>query len=257
MRKKLQQHIFHYRTKLGFPLWEKANKLRGKPRILLYTDSRGINIPGQFDYVHYSEKLAREYSVETHLVPHRRTTLVDFLGEYQENKEWQTNFDCIILHLGIVDFSPRSAEALRRKIYPEKKRHFDRLFGEKLYRDFLKTDLKVEYEGKLTNNLYSLEMAEKYVLPELQTIPNLLFIGGNGVVPDWRGNYFRDRPQNLDIIEKYFDFFCDNLPSTLNYTHWTPEEIKKYTFDIVHLNAAGSDLILEDIEEELIKSFGV
>lgn len=251
MVKKWQKHIFHYRIKWGLPLFEKLNKWRSKKRILLYTDSRGTNIPKHFYYTHYSEKLARKYSIETHLVPHKWTTLIDFLDAYKHNPVWQNDFDLIILHLGIVDFAPRQKSTLNERIYPDKKEKIDRLFGENRYKEHLKKDLGVEYEGELTTNLFSLEMAERYVLPELKNIPNLLWIGGNGFIPNWRGNYWRDRPANIAAIEEYFKLFEKQLPFTINFLDWSEKEIKENTYDIVHLNEKGSNLLLEVLKRKL------
>lgn len=248
LKHSIQSHIFHYRNKWWLPLLGKINAGRGLKRILLYTDSRGKNIPGHFYYKHYHEILSAVYSVESHLMPHKWTTIPDFLFEYMHNKSWQNDFDLIILHVGIVDFSPRPSDSLRNTIYPSKKHKFDSLFGEEVYSEFLQQDFDTTYEGKPTLNMYSPEMATKFLLPELKKIPNLLWIGGNDFVPNWRGNYWRDRPDNMGIIKEYFKLFDQELPLSLNFLHWTHSEIKEYTYDIVHLNKKGSDLLWNDLK---------
>lgn len=255
MLKKLQQHIFHYRIKYGLPLLRKINRLRGKKRILLYTDSRGKNIGQQFHYIHYSEKLSRKYSVEAVLVPHKWTTIIDFISEYKASAHYQNDFDLIILHTGIVDFAPRPISSLRETIYPQKKEKFDNLFGEARIKEHLSQDLGVEYYGEMTGNMYSKEMAKDVIIPELLKIPNLLWISGNQSKSTWVGNYWKERPKNMYVLDEYVHLFEERLPQVLSFMDWTEEEIKKNTFDVIHPNKKGSNLIYNKLEKKLKEIF--
>lgn len=221
-----------------------------KPRILLYADSRGINIPDHYDYKHYSTRLIAQHNVYAHLCPEKWTTILDFLQfwGYSSGKK----YDYVVLHAGVVDASPRQQKTMLGTIYPEKKRIFDEVFSCSLIQQYLHTDLNCEYEEDKTINMYSLDMAEKYVIPRLLEIPNLIWIGINKVDMLWRGNYWKDRPQNIRIIEDYSRLFARSLPSTIDLLNlWRLEEIRDYTFDNIHPNKQGSDFIYQ----ELIKQF--
>lgn len=251
MLKKLQQHIFHYRIKHGIPLLRAINRLRGKKRILLYTDSRGINIPEHFYYAHYPLRLAQKYAVEAHLVPHKSTTTADFLNAYENNKSWQNDFDFIILHTGIVGFSPRPVKQIHDRIYPNKKEYLHRFFGKAAVKKHYSEDTGVDYYGDKTQSIFSFDMAKNEIIPRLKKIPNLLFVGGTQIVPNWRGNYWRDRPTNLNMSEDFFRYFEKKLPNSIDLMGWTHEEIKANTYDGIHPNQRGSDILFELIDQKI------
>ena len=57
---------------------------RHRPTALLYTDSRGINIPNKFFYPYYSDKLSKYINVKKFICPHKWTTTLDFLYMYKK-----------------------------------------------------------------------------------------------------------------------------------------------------------------------------
>ena len=245
------QHFYHYRIKYGIPLLRKINQLRDKKRILLYTDSRGTNIPGHLNFAYYPLRLANKYALEAHLVPHKSTTIVDFLNEYEKNESWRNDFDVIVLHAGIVDFSPRPLKQIHERIYPNKKEYLHRFFGKSVVKKHYSEDTGIDYYGDKTQSIYSLKMAEDAIIPRLKKIPNLLFVGGTKIVPKWRGNYWRDRPENLNMSEDFFRSFEKELSHSIDFMHWTDEQIKAYTYDGIHPNQIGSDIIFEEIIEKI------
>ena len=252
--------IKHRYKKYSTPYWfyflQKKNDWFKKKKILLYTDSRGKQIRGTEEFEYYSQKLAKRYSVEVHLCPEKWTTTLDFFELLK--KKNVDDYDLIILHTGIVEFSPRPKKSFVEIIYPSKKEMFDETFGEANMAVHLDKDLNTLYENGETTNMYSLQMAKDFILPQLKAIPNLIWIGGNKIVPNWRGNYWRDRPANLNISEDYNNLFAEELPLVVNMMDWTLEEVKKYTFDIIHPNQKGSDIIfsrlIQKIEEQQNKN---
>lgn len=208
----------------------------------MYTDSRGDNIPGHVDYQHYGVKLKEKYDVDMYLCPEKWTTTLDFLKLYYSlDKKQRDSYDYVVLHTGIVDFSPRHQTIAIEKIYSDKKDIFDEVFTEREVVKHLKSDFGLEYEGDKTINLYSIKMAEKYLIPRLQGIDNLVWISCNKIVKGWNGNYWKERPVNIDITEKYSNLFLKKLKNTIDLMSWSNDEVKKYTFDNMHPNKEGSD----------------
>lgn len=222
-------------------------KKNRKPNILVYADSRGDNLPGKNYYDHYAAKLSKHFNVTKMIALHKWTTTMDFLFEYNNNLGKQP-YDYVVLHTGIVDYSPRHQHKLVNEIYPNKKTCFDYVFpNQPELLEHLNKRLKTKYEGDNTGNMYSLTMAEKYIIPALKKIPNLIWIGSNKVLQNWRGNYWKDRPKNMNITVKYSQVFVDNLENTINLLEWSATDIQKYTYDNIHPNRSGSNYIYEKI----------
>ncbi len=233
------------------------NKVQGffvpdsAPRILLYTDSRGNHIPGHTNYPHYGDRLSRKYQVDAYLCPQKWTTILDFLKLYQSLKSTSC-YDAIILHVGVVDASPRPQKIMVNTIYPDKKSIFDEVFGEQKILSYINSDLQCDYEGDKTINMYSIQMAKESIITRLLEIPNLIWIGANMIDTSWRGNYWKDRPANIQLIEEYSRIFTDILPMTINLLDlWSLEDVRIYTFDNIHPNKKGSDFIYRKLEELL------
>lgn len=214
-------------------------------KILLYTDSRGNNVRGEDHYAHYPAELSRMHDVEAHLCPHKWTTIPDFLDLWERRRG--EGFDAVILHAGVVDAAPRPQRSALGELYPLKKPLLDRLFGESAMYSHLRSPLGTTYEGDETVNLYSWDMADRAILPRLAAIPNLIYIGGNRLIPGWRGTYWRDRPENVRLLEPYLERFAARLPRSLCFMHWSEDEVKRRTFDAVHLSAEGSRLLLDGL----------
>jgi len=236
-------------TEIKKPVQNNFNINQNRKRILLYTDSRGNYIKGHCNYKHYGKRLAEHFDVDMYLCPEKWTTTLDFLELCKRIR--LEDYDAIVLHTAIVDASPRHQKIALEKIYPPKKAIFDEVFGEQRIWQHLNTDLGCEYEGDKTINLYSLDMAKEYLLPALKKIPNLIWIGGNRIVPGWRGNYWKERPANISFIEMYFNLFASELEHVVDLMGWSYDEIKRYTFDNMHPNKEGSDYIYEQLLQKI------
>jgi len=230
-------------------LMTNVSGMKNRRRILLYTDSRGKNIRGHCDYKHYGARLAEQFDVDMYLCPEKWTTTLDFLTLCQHIR--LEDYDAVILHTGIVDASPRHQRVAIEQIYSTKKAHFDELFGERRIQEYLNTDLGCEYEGDKTINLYSLDMAKHCLLPLLKRIPRLIWIGGNRIVPGWRGNYWKERPANISLVEQYFTLFASKLDHVVNLMAWNYDEVRQHTFDNMHPNKTGSDYIYERLLQQI------
>lgn len=218
-------------------------------KLLLYTDSRGNNIRGCDDYAHYPAELSRMHQVEAHLCPHRYTTTLDFLQLWQRRRD--EGFDAVILHTGIVDAAPRPRASALADIYLPNQRIFDDVFGPDEVAAHIDQGLGADYEGEPTANLYSLDMARRCLLPRLRAVPNLIWIGGNRFPVGWRGNYWRDRPTNVNLLVDYFALFADHLPRVVGLADWSDDDVKRYTYDAVHPNQSGSAIILDRLRPHL------
>jgi hypothetical protein len=218
-------------------------------RILLYTDSRGEYIPDFYDYKNYSTRLSEYYYVDAYLCPEKWTTTLDFI-ELCKHVPLH-DYDAIILHTGIVDVSPRHQTVAKQNIYEQKMEIFDEVFGHQQIQAYLNSDLGCSYEGDKTINMYSIEMARQHLIPRLKSIPNLIWIGINRIVPAWRGNYWKDRPANMHIVEDYARLFATELDRTIDLMIWDYDQIKNNTFDNIHLNKFGNDYVFEHLVIEI------
>jgi hypothetical protein len=160
-------------------------------------------------------------------------------------------YDLIILHAGIVDFSPRPKSSLQL-IYVTKDAILTKFIPSlELERNLQETDYG-SYEGEETASLYSLESAENYILPQLQAIPNLLWIGSNRVLANWQGSYYKQRPKSMSIIDRYCQLFSQGLKDSIDLQIWTDEDIKSFTVDNIHLSQLGFDYLKTEIMKRVL-----
>lgn len=248
-----------------------------KRKILIYTDSRGQHIPyGADPFDLYAMRLSKRADIEADVVlcPMKWTTTVDFLDFIKERKPSQ--YDAVILHTGIVDWSPRpqasawndlydnqnpahlgnvllNTREFSKKVINNKKASFDAIFGEEEMLWHLQSDFGVEYEGQPTINMYGQGMAEKSLLPRLAEIDNLIFINSNRFVPGWEGDYTRGRPANIALTERYSELFRDVLGpnKVIDLLQWDEADIKCFTCDNIHLTREGSDHVYDMICDRL------
>ena len=246
-------------------------------RLLIYTDSRGQHTPkGAPPHDMFATRLAAlsDVAAEVYLCPMKWTTTIDFIDLFKNRRAEE--FDYIILYTGIVDWSPRpwqsaisdlyananpanlqnaglNTREYARKVVNFKKPVFDEVFTEAAMRDHLEGNLGVSYEGQPTNNMYSLDMAERALLPRLSAIPNLIFVNSNRFIPGWEGDYARGRPRNIRITEQYSELFRDALSPdrVIDLLEWRESEIKERTCDNLHLTKAGSDWIYDRLRERM------
>ena len=223
----------------------------GKQKILIYTDSRGYDITGVMNhrnpFTSYMRDLLDQYDVDCQIVPAFSTTLIDFLAYYRRTHQ---SFDLVVLHCGIVDFSrrPRSwVEALYREKDEEV---IGELWDEETIAAHLAADTGYSYEGEPTRSFYSLAMAD-VIIEALRQIPQLVWIGCHGIVPGWRGNYWKERPDDLPVIVDYSRRFSAQLPGLLPIEDWAHAEIQTNSYDNIHLNPVGLALIRSLLNDEV------
>ncbi len=117
----------------------------------------------------------------------------------------------------------------------------------KLFNEHLKKEISSEvYNGESLSNLYDREFLKRKIIPLLQNIPNLIYIGCNPIISDWRGNYWQDRPKDIsNILMEYNDLMLHELKGKefVDIKNWNESDIKKYTVDNIHLNRLGYDVI--------------
>lgn len=226
--------------------------LRSRPRLLVYTDSRGFEVLRWYcrknPLYSYVAWLAERYAVTYAVCPHQHTTLLDFLNDCGNVLN---RYDAVVLHTGIVDYSPRtqsSARALRVKKSPLVVKQF----GADALRDFENRHYSDIYDGQLTASLFTLDFFNNWIIRELQAMSSpLIWVGVNRVVAGWRGNYFRDRPANMNVILDYQQLAEERLPGRCLSLDWTDDLVMRYTVDNVHLSASGFNLVYQRITERL------
>jgi hypothetical protein len=229
-------------TRSVFDSYDSVLRVRNhrRPRVLIYADSRGRNITGPHkthylgSYIH---SLQRSFHVTYELTPHSHTTMVDFLN-FADNVDL-TSFDQVILHCGIVDFSPRPLSNIERvKAAKRGSRRFDELFAANA--SYYANPWETLYKGEPTISLYSPEYLSDEVIPALRTIPNLTWISSNHFVAGWEGNYTQGRPANIEQIVQGLDSqMRAAMPNLVDLSHWTPDKIRKRTVDNIHLSREG------------------
>jgi GT2 family glycosyltransferase len=226
-----------------------------KIKILMYTDSRGDNISADKNYDHFGVRLSEIYDVDMHLCTEKWTTTLDFLKLTKSVD--MSKYDCVILYTGIVEWSPRLQESALNDLYrgrkgiAGKRDMFDMVFGKNDAESYLKTCLADNYEGKPSNNMYSTRMLRDSLLPALNKIDNLIWISGNKINTEWRGNYWKDRPVNMPITELYSNILSSKLDYVIDNMEWSYDDVQKYTFDNIHPNKLGSDIIYNKIIDKI------
>lgn len=227
-------------------------KNRGRRRLLIYTDSRGRNVVGRTNthyegsYVH---DLQRSQWVLQSTSPYSHTTIVDFLNDVESLDP--ASFDAVVLHCGVVDFSPRPLSNIAKvKAGKRGRPEFEEMF--RINAEYHANPWPVQYEGEPTINLYSPEYLRSRLLPRLQAIPNLVWISSNRFVPSWEGNYTRGRPSNIDEVVSRFDaVMLSELPRTVDLRQWSLADVRRYTIDNVHFNRAGFVRVRELLSEAI------
>ena len=245
-------------------------------KILIFTDSRGQHIPAGYNHQIFANRFQEEVKdieVELLLCPMKWTTTLDFL-DYASNNDL-SKYDYVVLHTGIVEWSPRpqlsavndlynnkQVENLRnlslntrdysKKIVNNKKKIFDHYFAEKNIKKYLSIPFETIYEGEATINMYSTEMAN-IIGRELQSFSNLIFINANRIVPNWEGDFKRGRPKNISIVHEYNDIVSSFIPKErlIDLREWTYNDIKNYTCDNMHLTDKGSAWIFDRLVKQL------
>lgn len=216
-----------------------------KKKVLIFTDSRGFEITKLMNrknprssYIRY---YMENYNTTVRLCQYKHTTIIDFIFEYRGKYE---NYDLIVLHCGVVDFSPRPMSN-GNYVHSSKRKKCMKMFGEEPQFDIYNSI----YEGEKTRCLYNKDYLIRNIASELKSIPNLLWISSNPIIGNWTGNYKRPRPSNMNIIQEFDRYLLSELPFTISLLDWTDEEIKKYTVDNIHFNVLGFGVLLDNIKK--------
>jgi hypothetical protein len=210
---------------------------------------------------------------------------VDLIRDLIQNKIVSAkDYDVVILQ-STEDWAshPRTTQE-QRYSEPHVKSTYDFVFGDKL-QEYLKCENPVPHHSFANRHklhpMYSLEMLETQLIPMLQTIPNLLWIGSNKWAANWKGRIverltpeghkelcrIRDHckipernwldPNNHtpmfwgDVALPYAESFERHLSHTIGYLDWSDSEIKARTFDQIHYTDEGYDYVYSKIKQKL------
>lgn len=232
------------------------NKNKNKKRVLVFTDSRGYEVTKPKNrknaYSSYVKKIIKQYNTDFYICPEHSTTLIDFLYQYKINIQSGLTYDYVIAHIGIVDFSPRPLSMLDSMMQTKlhKLKYLNLPIAE--MKKYQTEPFPVEYYGQKTKNFYSENFFIERILSELKKIDKLILIGCNEVDLSWRGNYWRERPENINIVLDYNKHFY-NLDRFLDLSHLSLAQVHNFTVDNVHLNSSGFNYIYKLIENEIQK----
>jgi hypothetical protein len=222
-------------------------KNRGRPRLLVYTDSRGENLVsrlGKTGYGTYVNRLRAKYQLTYALCPESHTTILDFLNFIDQQRA--EDYDAIVMHCGIVDFSPRPLSGIAKlKQSKTGVPRFREMFSKNA--GYYGQPFDCKYYGEPTINIYSTDFLENEVLPELMALPRFIWINANHFVPGWDGNYTRGRPSNIDQVVSKFDAVMQQHLSRIIDVKaaWTPAQVQMLTIDNVHFTKAGFDHLFD------------
>lgn len=241
----------YYRLKYNF-------KGIGKDRIFIYTDSRGFLVNcllcNKTPKSSYIDMLSNGYKIDYQLCPKKHTTILDFL-DFVEKKDL-SKYKYIILHLGIVDFSPRPLTQFDM-VYNKKNNIVKRLFHDiEMKPEFY----DIEYENEKTFSLYDTDFLQKIILPRLVEISKttkIIWIGLNKVDVNWNGNYSKNRPSSINMILTYQKLIVDFLQNSAHAIEYLDIDeiqsfmLKVHTVDNMHLSRDGFILFYRNIASKL------
>lgn len=245
-------------------------------RILIFTDGRGLGVPAGGDRSPgFAQKLASSGDVDVRLVlsPVLGTTIPDLLT-WLEFQEQATAFSAVVLLAGLNDWVERPAALAYSEFYDaagsasrrmgrnggfppeldylaERRRMFDQLFGQKQMMAHLGAGDAADPQR--VTNLYSLEMAQRSLLPRLAEIPNLLFINSNRPLADERVELGSGAQTPDHIVEAYSRTFAEALGAdrVIDLLSWNRRAVRALTVDGVHFNEAGHDWLCSALHERL------
>lgn len=230
-----------------------------KKRILVYTDSRGFLMNcflcNKTPKNSYIDMLSRHFKIDYQLCTKKHTTILDFL-QYINNKDLDI-YSHILLHLGIVDFSPRPLSQFDM-VYNTKNNISKNIFPNIEMKANYYEDI---YDNEKTFSLYDFDFLTKSILPKLNEISNntkIIWLGINKVDLKWNGNYTKKRPLNINNILLYQERILEYLKNNANNIKYIEIdnieefELKKSTIDNMHLTKYGFNLFYHVLIKELI-----
>lgn len=225
-----------------------------KRKIYVFTDSRGYNVLrkiGKDPFQSYIGRLIKSNKTEYFICPEKHTTILDFLVNIK--KIDIKNYDVIIMHCGIVDFSPRPLSNLNFVLNSKSSNEY-MMIARNQYGYYYENLSEVQYQGEKTQTLYAPEFLKEVLIPELKKIGNLIWINSNHFVPGWEGNFKKGRPRSIEQTVSYFDsIMCKNLRNIVNLKKWTYDEVKEFTIDNIHFTSKGFARVYEYLDNLIEK----
>tara|TARA_R110001592_G_scaffold56881_4_gene173090 strand:- start:6185 stop:6958 length:774 start_codon:yes stop_codon:yes gene_type:complete len=227
---------------------------RGRKKLFIYTDSRGYDVNDWRSKKNprssYIMKLLQRQNVTAKICEYKHTTLLDFIDDIRSVN--CSSYDCLVLHVGVVDFSPRPlVSALKlRELKLEK---VARCFGDNAVQEFSLAKHAEMYRGEETASLYSTDFLEKYIIPFINNLNvKVIWLPVNEVLSSWSGNYAGVRPVNMNVILQYQQVIDSNaygcvVPRIIN----REQDVKCLTVDNIHFSKAGMSEIFRIISDEL------
>ncbi len=228
-------------------------KNRARPRLLVYTDSRGMNVSTanmarvKHHYGSHVDWLQRRYLVDHVVCPYSHTTIVDFLNHLDTVD--RAKYDAIVMECGIVEFSPRPPSNIA-KVKQAKAGfpRFDEVFRANAEHHAHPTG--VPYLGEATTTLFSPEFTRR-LAEELAGISNLVWVTSNRFVPGWDGNW-KARPADIDVtVEALDEIVAGALDHVIDLREWTLPEVQRYTVDNVHFTKAGFGNLARRVDDSI------
>lgn len=226
----------------------------GKPKVLIYSDSRGFDVlskSGKNPFNSYIKFFMKDYRIDYFICPEKHTTIPDFLLKYKELDN--RNYDYVIMHCGVVDFSPRPITNLEWVLDSKSQNKYFQISLQE-YDDYYKKPSTILYNKEETINLYSIDFLKKIIIPDLLKIKNLIWVNSNRFVKGWDGNYTKGRPSNINQFVSDFDkIMKKNLQHTVNLRTWDDDKIMKFTIDNIHFNKIGFQEMFKLIKIKIIE----
>ena len=234
-------------------LFRWINRIKKRPAILVFTDSRGFEVTKFWNrknpFSSYISNLIFDYSCTVKLCPEKFTSLLDFLDFFERvNSE---DYDCIILHCGIVDFAPRPESSFDLMYFS--KLHYSIKYPVFDIIDKARREPGPKYQTEFTYSFLTEEALTNIILPKLKKITNLLYIGISPVLNTWDGNYWRKRPKNINEQLKLDKLMKKEIGNFISLSELDESEIKRFTSDNVHYTKLGFDYIYKQLKTHLPK----
>jgi len=232
--------------------WFKIKNFK-KKKIFIYTDSRGYDVlsrKGKNPFSSYCGEFIKKYNTDYHICKEKHTTILDFLLVLDSIDV--IKYDAIILHCGVVDFSPRPLSNLNWVLNSKKDNLYfkDIIDCDQLY---YKTPSETLYENEKVINLYSKNSLIEFIIPRLRKIENLIWINSNRFIKGWDGNYMKGRPSNIDEFVNSFDeIMTNNIQHVINLKKWKDHDIQEFTIDNIHFTKKGFLELYKMINSKII-----
>lgn len=228
----------------------------GYPKALYFSDSRGFLVGSYVGHKNHFRnsivgRLNSEFAVNVEINKHSHTTLADLFCEY--SIEELNSFDLLVIHLGVVEFSPRrnvDAVAIRNDKLEKlgKVKATRGSVEEKVFLQALNARTAASYENYGTDSIVNADLYKKY-MEKLDSVKvPIIAITTQAVLDDWRGNYWRARPRNMNsFLALEREFWKRVTP----YVIQIPDDeclIKKFTMDNIHPTKLGFKYLSEEVD---------